>query len=49
MSRLTNLSVRLSDEEKQEFEKYCKDEYLTMSQVLRRLIREYCEKQCKGD
>ena len=34
------ISVRLPDEEKQLFEEYCREQDITMSQVIRRLIKQ---------
>lgn len=42
---MTTLSVRLSDEEKKRLEQYAKKEDLTMSQVIRKALREFLEQK----
>lgn len=37
----STVSVRLTTEEKKELESYCADNDLSMSQVIRRAIKEY--------
>ena len=40
----STVSVRLTAEEKKELENYCADNVLSMSQVIRRAIKEYINK-----
>lgn len=42
---MKTVSVRISDEEKEIFEKYCKEQDLTMSHMLRRQIKEIVVQQ----
>lgn len=42
---MTTLSVRLSEEEKKRLEQYAKKEDLTMSQVIRKALREFLEQK----
>jgi predicted transcriptional regulator len=41
----TNITVRLSVEEKEALLKYAEEQDLTMSQVVRRALKEFLEKQ----
>ncbi len=41
----TNITVRLSVEEKNALLKYAEEQDLTMSQVVRRALKEFLEKQ----
>jgi predicted DNA-binding protein len=46
---MKTISVRLSDEEKEAFDNRCKDLDLTMSQIMRKLIRDFIrEKEDAG-
>ena len=40
---MKTISVRLTEEEKEAFDKACKDQDITMSQALRKLIRSFME------
>ena len=42
---MTTISVRLSDEEKQAVEEFAKKEDLTMSQIVRKALKEFLEKR----
>lgn len=41
----TNITVRLSEEEKKALQKYAAEQDLTMSQIVRRALKEFLEKQ----
>ena len=41
MYKVTTLTLRISAEEKEAFAKYCKENDLPMSQVIRKLMRDY--------
>ncbi len=43
--KTARLTVLLSPKRKEEFERHCREQDLTPSQVLRRLIRDFVEKQ----
>lgn len=45
MIKLKTISVRISDEEKEVFEKFCKRQDLTMSYMLRKYIKEIVERE----
>ena len=38
---MTTISVRMSEEEKEKLEQFAKEEDLTMSQIIRRALKEY--------
>ena len=38
---MTTISVRISEEEKEKLEQFAKEEDLTMSQVIRKALKEY--------
>lgn len=42
---MKTISVRISDEEKEAFDSRCEELDLTMSQVLRKFIRDFIEKE----
>ena len=42
---MKTISVRLTEEEKEAFNKASKDQDITMSQALRKLIRNFMERQ----
>lgn len=42
---MKTISVRLSDEEKEAFDNRCKELDLTMSQIMRKLIRDFIKKK----
>ena len=44
---LTTLSIRISEEEKQKLQKFCEEYDLTMSQVIRRAVKEYINEYSK--
>ena len=44
---LKTISVRLSEEEKQKIEDFAKDNDLTLSQVIRKAIKEFLEREKK--
>ena len=41
---MTTISVRLSEEEKRAIEEFAKKEDLTMSQIVRKALKEFLEK-----
>ena len=41
---ITNINVRLSDDERERLEMYCMSEDLTLSWVIRRAIKEFLDK-----
>ena len=45
MKDSTNITVRLSAEEKEALAKYAEEQDLTMSQVVRRALKEFLEKK----
>ena len=46
---MKTISVRLSDEEKEQFDKCCESLDLTMSQVMRKLIRDFIANNAKEE
>lgn len=46
---MKTISVRLSDEEKEAFDNRCKELDLTMSQVMRKLIKEFIANNAKEE
>lgn len=42
---MKTISVRLSDEEKEAFDNRCKELDLTMSQIMRKLIRDFIKEK----
>ena len=47
MSDTSSISIRLSAEEKEALAKYAEEQDLTMSQVVRRALKEFLEKNSK--
>ena len=45
MSEISSISIRLSAEEKEALAKYAQEHDLTMSQVVRRALKDFLEKQ----
>lgn len=44
----STVSVRLTEEEKKTLEEFAKDRDLTMSQVIRKAVKEYIENHSNG-
>lgn len=42
---MTTLSVRISDEEKEKLEQFAKEQDLSMSQIIRKALKEYLDKE----
>jgi predicted transcriptional regulator len=46
---MKTISVRLSDEEKEMFDNYCKDLDLSMSHIMRKLIKDFIANKAKEE
>ena len=46
---MKTISVRLSDEEKEAFDTFCKDLDLSMSHIMRKLIKEFIANNAKEE
>lgn len=42
---MANIATRITEEEKQKIEKFAKEHDLTLSQILRKAIKEFMEKE----
>ena len=42
---MTTLSVRISDEEKEKLEQFAKEQDLSMSQIIRKALKMYLDKE----